>query len=758
MNREEGASGAATQEKPAGSAARAGSRLERAASGLTHATAIALAAATLLLAGQPIFANDTWIHLALGEHFLHEGPWLARDPHLFTAAGPPSPSSWLGSLAIFAGFSLGGFVGLRILHALTVLAILILVWRVLRGAGSSPALASAGVVGFILLATYRLVQLRPELFTIAAVLALYPLLFAREEGPSLRAVAIACVLTAVWANVHAGFVLGPVLVLGASVAVAATAQGTRDVARRPAERARARRLAVAGLAMAAASLLNPQGHLAHLAYLDAGRETMALEAVVDEWNPTNLLAWPIPFLPPTLAAWLAAWGCVGLVALGAVRLAGERLDAMPRVANGADPAGASVRAIDPALLALAVAGIGAFIVASRFLWLGVFALAVGAGLASSAQSLRRRSDGIGPTLAALAIAALSVAAALVHMRAGDWPLVSRAMRAEGADYAAPYPAERFNTPALWFLADSGVEGRIFNDYPLGGFMSFWLAPRLQMSSSGTMNVEKAAMEANRAIAARQPHHEGESYAELLDRQGIDLFLGLGFPIPATPGRPIPCTVRHLAHEPGWILVFRNLRSAVYLRRNDRNAANLVRIARYYAQAGVPFDPTTGFDPAHAIDAAPRWSAEQGLVPADFAALVEHVERRRKETLADAHTTRLALLYATLGLHERALALDVFLRAHPRIDPDARWRIVWNLVQQDRWKQAKAAARAVGSGNAVDGGTSPWWVLAEQIQQLADGSHASVAAHLPLMRPEQLDWVRSAVTVAPARQERLRASL
>ena len=44
--------------------------------GLVHLVAAGLVAATLYLVGQPIYANDTWIHLALGDAFASEGPWL----------------------------------------------------------------------------------------------------------------------------------------------------------------------------------------------------------------------------------------------------------------------------------------------------------------------------------------------------------------------------------------------------------------------------------------------------------------------------------------------------------------------------------------------------------------------------------------------------------------------------------------------------------------------------------------------------------
>ena len=82
-----------------------------------HAVAMLLAALTVWLAGQPLYANDTWIHLALGRAFAAGGPWLAVDPYLFAAPGPPDPSSWLGAITLFEIQSLLGLQALRVFHA-----------------------------------------------------------------------------------------------------------------------------------------------------------------------------------------------------------------------------------------------------------------------------------------------------------------------------------------------------------------------------------------------------------------------------------------------------------------------------------------------------------------------------------------------------------------------------------------------------------------------------------------------------------------
>ncbi|MEZ4281504.1 MAG: hypothetical protein R3F21_18015 [Myxococcota bacterium] len=746
--------------------------LETSANGITHLVALALAGLTLFLAGQPIYANDTWIHLALGEAFLAGGPWLAADPHLFAAPGPPSPSSWLGSVSIFTGYRLFGFTGLRVLHTLAVAFVLALAWRVMRHAGASRAAASLGVCGLVVLATYRLVQLRPDLFTIAATYGLYLLLLVDPEGPSRRRIALAALLGVVWANVHAAFLLGPILVLGCAAVVAAAAL-LRGGEPRADELRRAARLALAGLVLLAAGCANPQGPGAYRAYFASGAETMGLEAIIDEWNPTDLFAWPIAMLPPTLAAWGLCWITVfGIGAAGIVALR-ERWTARPLAAfsagseagaGGAEAARAAAHSnrrdrVDPALLGLACAALVASLIASRFLWLLLFALALMASLLRRApcEGAAPAAPGTSPlerfVPAALALA--SVVALIAHLQIGDWPLVSRAARAEGADYAVAYPTDRYSAHAVWFLADAGLEGRIFNDYPLGGFLAFWLAPKIQMSSSGTMNVAREAMQANFAIGARQTLSPDESYAALLDRQGIDLFLGAGYPIEATPGRPIPCTNRHLEHEPGWLLVFRNLQNAVYLRLDAANAANLERVAAYYERAGVPFDRTRGFVVDEVVARALPWAVAHGVVPADYEALVQHVETQRKTRTIDAQTHRLAMLYATLGLYARALEVEQLLWAVQPGDPSTAWRTIWSLAQLGRWDDALAAAgalerreRAAGAG----AGTG-WSATLEQLRSADPGARATLLAHLPVVRLEQLDWIRSGVAQAPARTSR-----
>jgi len=270
----------------------------RVAAALAHAALIAMAALSIFAIGRPVFTDDAWWHLAFGRAYASAGPWLPADPILHTATGPPAPASWLSDLGMFAISRALGFTGLRVFHVASALAILALVWDALRRAARSPIIASLGTSVFLALASYRLFQLRPELASLLATLVLYRLILADGALPSRARVAVAVVLCGIWANLHAGFLLGPILIAAAAAGVALS-MPLQPNPQRAALRAQALRLATAsGLALLA-TLVNPSGGEAHTAYLSAGDEAPALARVVDEWTPFDPFALPAAGLPPT---------------------------------------------------------------------------------------------------------------------------------------------------------------------------------------------------------------------------------------------------------------------------------------------------------------------------------------------------------------------------------------------------------------------------------------------------------------------------
>lgn len=693
-------------------------KVARSAALIACAAAALLSIATLVLVGQPIYANDTWSHLALGRVFLDRGPLLDTDPFLFAAPGPPEPSSWLGSVALHATWSLFGFTGLRLLHVLLVATTLLLAWRLFRAVSASSGRAALLLVLFVAASTYRLVQLRPELFTVVATLATVALLLFPVQRPGALRIAAAAALAVVWVNVHAGFLLGPILVggVGAFLLGASWLPWTRE---RPACRARGIRLCGVALVLLAATLVNPRGYRAHLVYLEAGADTPGLASVVDEWRPVDLLAWPLDGLPPTPAAWLVAWSCVVVLAV-AVGLLLLRLRRAPAAGLWGDR--------ELGLIALAVAGIVASVTASRFLWLLFLPLLLLGFLLDARRAPSRPSRG--ETIEALAVALATLAACALHVRAGDWPVVSRSLEPTLAAWARPFNANKMHAHSVWFLDDTGVSGRLYNDYHLGGFLSFWLTPELQLASSGTMNVRREAMETMLAIGAGRSNRPGESLGDALDRHGIDLFLAVGLPVPPRPARPIASTIRLLQDDPAWLLVFRSLRDAVYLRKDGADRENLARIVAWYEGQGVPFDPARGFDVARVIDEASQWAVEHGLVAEDFHAVRDEIEGALDAGRVDPRTHWLSLTYMVLGLYEQAGEVDRRLLERQPGEPRALSRLLRVAIQQGRFAEALEHARQLEAQGWVE--TGGWAEAVAGLRALPPAERRRYRNLLPLL--------------------------
>ncbi|MGH0029845.1 MAG: hypothetical protein ACQGVC_08645, partial [Myxococcota bacterium] len=344
----------------------------------------------------------------------------------------------------------------------------------------------------------------------------------------------------------------------------------------------------------------------------------------------------------------------------------------------------------------------------------------------------------GPLLAA----ALALVTGVGFARFGDGPLVSRAV--SPASYAEPYPANKVDGHAVWFLADAGLRGNLYNEYANGNFLGYWLAPRMRVFLNGSLNVPLRVMDARRAVRRLSPP-AGRTLTDLLDDFAVDVFFGSGLPVyPASPRAEVS-NVAHLEGMPGWIPVFRNLRSGVYLRDLPRNRENLERVAAYYARAGVPFDATRGFDARLAVERAPRWAAEHGLCPADLdrlraaGASPDPVLRRQA-------WERLGRWSAALGLYEETLELADRQLAETPDAVGALRRRVWALLHLRRGKQARRAAAPLAArmppGDPVSG-----------LLVTAARAGAARPALFPVFAPSEAQQVLAGIRPASARPAR-----
>ncbi len=276
-----------------------------------------------------------------------------------------------------------------------------------------------------------------------------------------------------------------------------------------------------------------------------------------------------------------------------------------------------------------------------------------------------------------------------------------------------------------FLAATQLEGRLYNRYTMGGYLAYRLAPRLRTFIDGrTEHYPPDVLSDYFRIANQVEVNPGETALEALDRRAVDLYFGVGLPV---FGEHYYTTTR-LEGAPGWRLVFRATGHAIYLRANERNRANLQRVAEYYAASGVPFDPERGLDPDRIVREVADWAIDVGVLP-------EQTRDWLRDRTSDDPELRYAALnalgrtYALFGAYGEQLAID---REASELKPRAlapRRRLVFGLLHRDKPGEALKAARGLGLMGRRDPRSGTFLSVAQEynnrrkIQQTRDFAQA-----------------------------------
>jgi hypothetical protein len=210
--------------------------------------------------------SDTGWHIRTGEAILAGSGLPKTDPYSFSRAGEPWFAwEWAADAAMGLAHRAGGLGGVALFYAVAIAAATWLWFRLHWAAGGDFLLAC--LLASPMLSTVNLHWLaRPHvfgwLFLLGAILYLETAEFRGAHAPAI------VIFSALWANVHASFILAPLVAL-----VYAAGSFARPLIwdlDRAQEWRRARWYAGAAALAAAAALLNPYGWKLHqhlLAYL-----------------------------------------------------------------------------------------------------------------------------------------------------------------------------------------------------------------------------------------------------------------------------------------------------------------------------------------------------------------------------------------------------------------------------------------------------------------------------------------------------------
>jgi hypothetical protein len=243
---------------------------------------------------------DFWWHLRTGQLIADTGSIPKADPFSFTAAGSRwIAHEWLSDLLIYKTESAVGYWGNVILFSALALAAILIMHRLLLRMGVSPRVAlGLAVLGGTISLPYWTV--RPQAFSwLFAAIFLYTL-YLRRTDPRTKLWHLPPLML-LWANLHAGYVIG-LLLLGLWLAATAAEQVLWR------ERHDLRGPALVFIACFAATAVNPNGLALltyPLTYLAPGN---ASQTFITEWQSPNFhspVHWP-------LAIGIVALALVGL--------------------------------------------------------------------------------------------------------------------------------------------------------------------------------------------------------------------------------------------------------------------------------------------------------------------------------------------------------------------------------------------------------------------------------------------------------------
>ncbi len=452
---------------------------------------------------------DLWWHLRTGQWIVETGHVPHFDPFSFTRAGHAWVShEWLSEVVFYELWKHGGAAALIVFSAIVTTAGFILLY--LRCPGKRHWAAAATVFGALAAAPSW--GVRPQMFTFALASLLLWLLEAGINTNKGRPTLLLWIppLFLLWLNLHAGFALGPALLLAYVVGLLLeTAVGDT-----PWPEARPIFLRVLLIVVACLALvpLNPSGLQLYRYPFDTLRSSGMRSFIVEWFSPDFHQALYHPFL----LVWLLL-----LIALASSRRRPRARMFVPLLLT-------SFAALD------AVRHIPIFILVA----MPVIAAALPLNAASLAASQRPRGSSRFRLLFNIVILVPIALFALVN-----WVSLARNQDAR--------EAEQFPKGAVSFLLAGNYPQRIFAYYDWGGYAVWKLYPNYRVFVDGRADLYGDDLLGQFKTAVRL--HTG--WRDILDRWQVETVL-----VP-----PSSAVAQALLIDPDWHAAFRDSKAIILVR-------------------------------------------------------------------------------------------------------------------------------------------------------------------------------------------------
>jgi hypothetical protein len=435
---------------------------------------------------------DFWWHLATGRYIVETGTIPHADIFSYTAAGQPWVAhEWLAEIVMFLLYRSGGYLAAVLVFAALITIAYWIMFRTLR-------LLGVGVIGSTLITSWMAAMsvaswnVRPQAFSyVFFALYLYVLLLSRRR--SSRMLWLMPAIMAAWVNLHAGYIMGLLLialfVVGEAVNRVTERRGDRVTRGRGdssliTHHSSLRSYVLVGLATVAATVVNPQGiSMLMYPFQYAGTQNASMKFVA-EWQSPNfhnyfffVFAAAILLLMVTSSRRPQDWAiAVPLLALTAMTLQ-------------------SVRVI--AFFAIAAAPY----VATRVSALGAHHPSL---VTHDSPLPQRRGSPLNWAFLAVCLVAMAL------------PLfVSDRAQVGPEPRTTSYPVE-----GVRYLQLAGLPGNLFNTYHWGGYLAWEFYPERRVFVDGRADLYGDPF-VEKYITA---YEAGSGWRQVLDEYGIEVAL------------------------------------------------------------------------------------------------------------------------------------------------------------------------------------------------------------------------------------------
>jgi len=466
----------------------------------------------LAMTARPATDPDLWWHLRTGQWIVENGRVPHTDHFSFTRGGSPWIShEWLSEVVLYELWKHGGPGSLIVFSAIITTAGFLLLY--LRCPGKPYWAAGATVLGAW--ASAPSWGARPQMFTFTLASLLLWLLERGEQRP--RLLLWIPPLFLLWLNLHAGFALGPALLL--LYALGLTCEAIAGITPRPQARPIILRVVMVTLACLALVPLNPSGTQLYRYPLDTLR-SHGMRSLIVEWFSPDFHQWLyFPFLLVFLLLLTALAGSrspvKGRVLLPLLFTCFAALDAVRHI---------------PIFILLAIP-----VIAASLPLASLSAPTAQAEIAPSRHPIPSRFRGFFNTTAVLLLAVFACL---------RWANLARGQQAREAAI--------FPEAAVAFLQASHQPEHLFVYYDWGGYAIWKLNPQYRVFADGRADLYGDDL-LRQCIQTVVQLHQG--WQGVLDRWNVQTIL-----IP-----PASALAQALRIDPQWSAPYSDSRAVVFVR-------------------------------------------------------------------------------------------------------------------------------------------------------------------------------------------------